>query len=765
MSVPAVRSRKRRLRPPWPSAACARSGWRSLTAAVLLGMMLAGPHPVHAAGEKLLVVDCLLPAQVRQLGTGFTYLAPRQAIKTTGSDCEIRGGEYVAADRAGGAAALRVWLPQAEQGDKVAQTYVGEMFEKGLGTQPDYQAAASWYRKAAAQGYQRAMINMGFLYEKGLGVEKDPVAALNWYRKASGLNEAIRLESDVPPDREAELTELRKELERARQQLERARRELETERRRSSAELERLRREQQAASAAGDVSATQRLEATLLQKEEAARQREREFSDLERIANRHREQVAELERESAALKTQLDDSERAAAMARDELARRQQTADQAKNELARLQQQAQAQQQAGAAADAARARVKAMEAELARRESELAEQRTKIARLEQAAVATRDRVQQPVAPAPKPGVAVAGPSIQLIDPDLVVTRSPMVVPLRGELKHRDVVGRVVAPAGLLSLTVNDATLTPDRNGLFKTRVDLQPSRTKVTFVAVDRAGSSARMEFMFQPGDGTGAAAASARSALPDINFGRYHALVIGNQKYSAMPTLETPEADAKAIAELLATRYGFEVKTLLNATRYDILSELNRLRATLTDKDNLLVYYAGHGELDRVNQRGYWLPVDAEPNSDANWISSVAITDILNVMTVRQAIVIADSCYSGALTRSSLGRLESGMSDEARINWLKSIAKSRSRTVLTSGGVQPVLDGGGGKHSVFAQILIRILADNNGVLEAQRVYQEIAARVLNAAMKARFDQRPEYAPMRFAGHESGDFLFVARVP
>jgi hypothetical protein len=103
-------------------------------------------------------------------------------------------------------------------------------------------------------------------------------------------------------------------------------------------------------------------------------------------------------------------------------------------------------------------------------------------------------------------------------------------------------------------------------------------------------------------------------------------------------------------------------------------------------------------------------------------------------------------------------------MSDEARANWLQSIAKSRSRTVLTSGGVKPVLDGGGGKHSVFAQVLLRVLGENNGIIEAQRVYQEISARVLDAAMRARFEQRPEYAPMRYAGHESGDFLFVPRV-
>jgi hypothetical protein len=327
MSDLAERFRRQRVEPP-VSRVPARCRWRSIAALVLLGPTCALSALANTtAGDKLLVVDCLLPAQVRQLGSGFTYLAPRQAIKTSGSDCELRGGEYVASDRAGGAAALRVWLPQATQGDKIAQTYVGEIFEKGLGAQPDYQGAATWYRKAADQGYSRAMINLGFLYEKGLGVEKDPVAALNWYRKASGLSEAIRLDGDVPASREAELKELRNELERARQQLDRARKDLERERARSSSELERLRTEQKTASAAGDLSATQRLQAALLEKEAAAKRRDSEFAELERVANLRREQLEASEREGSRLKSKLDDSERAAATARDELARRQQTAD------------------------------------------------------------------------------------------------------------------------------------------------------------------------------------------------------------------------------------------------------------------------------------------------------------------------------------------------------------------------------------------------------------------------------------------------------
>jgi len=62
------------------------------------------------SAEQFLIVDCLLPPQIRKLGTQMTYLAARRAIKTSAGDCGIRGGEYVAYDRANYATALKVWL-------------------------------------------------------------------------------------------------------------------------------------------------------------------------------------------------------------------------------------------------------------------------------------------------------------------------------------------------------------------------------------------------------------------------------------------------------------------------------------------------------------------------------------------------------------------------------------------------------------------------------------------------------------------------------
>ena len=298
--------------------------------------------------------------------------------------------------------------------------------------------------------------------------------------------------------------------------------------------------------------------------------------------------------------------------------------------------------------------------------------------------------------------------------------------------------------------------------MFRSEIEVAAQGTKVAVVATDRQGERAERVFVLEPGAGRGSTA-PAREPAPKIDFGRYFALVIGNDNYRhpEVQDLATARADAREMARLLEDKFGFRVTTLLDATRYDVLSALNTLRAELSENDNLLVFYAGHGELDRANSRGHWLPVDAEPQSTANWISNVDLTDLLNAMAARHIIVVADSCYSGALTRSSLARLEVGTTPEARMAWMRGMVGKKSRTALTSGGIAPVLDSGGGDHSIFAKALLTVLGETQEAIEGQRLFQEISARVAWAAEAQRFEQLPQYAPIKYTGHESGDFFFV----
>ncbi len=237
------------------------------------------------------------------------------------------------------------------------------------------------------------------------------------------------------------------------------------------------------------------------------------------------------------------------------------------------------------------------------------------------------------------------------------------------------------------------------------------------------------------------------------IDFGRYFALVIGINRYPKLTRLETAINDARSVAKELEAHYGFSVTTLIDADRKTIIDALSQFRHSLTDHDNLLIYYAGHGFLDEASSRGYWLPSDADRDSPANWISTADITDSLKAMKAKHVMVVADSCYSGTLARNA--RIDLPTPD-----YLFRIATKRARVALTSGGLEPVLDSGGGGHSVFAAAFLSVLKDNRSVIEGTRLFSELRRPVVSGA-----PQTPEYADIRFAGHEGGDFLFVRRNP
>ena len=92
--------------------------------------MMSGSSGRPVDADDLLVVDCLLPGKLKKLGN-MSYLTPRRPIRTTALDCRLRGGEYVAYDRSNYETTLKVWMEKASEGDVVAQTYVGDIYEKG----------------------------------------------------------------------------------------------------------------------------------------------------------------------------------------------------------------------------------------------------------------------------------------------------------------------------------------------------------------------------------------------------------------------------------------------------------------------------------------------------------------------------------------------------------------------------------------------------------------------------------------------------------
>jgi hypothetical protein len=497
--------------------------------------------------QDLEIVDCLLPGQVRQLGNK-TYVTQRRPTRTTASDCRIRGGEYVAFDRADLKSALRIWMAAAEAGEPEAQNNVGEIYERGLGTEPNYEAALIWYQKAADKGYAPALFNLGTLYEQGKGVAPDKLKALNLYRQAWGL----------PED-------------------------------------------------------------SVIYESAAQREQDELRAELDRQLKEKDTQVQLLQKQLRALEAKLK-------------------------------------KQAAATDAETSSEIKALRAWIEKLEGE---RRVSTERL--------------------------------------------------------------------------ATLPK-----LRTPQNAQSSTQRPT---------------------------ADPRS-LGKLNFGRYYALVIGNQHYTSMQHLQTPLRDAERAAKVLADKYGFTVQVLEDANDISMLRAINDLNNVLQPDDNVLIYYAGHGTRLQSGQTesGYWLPVNADPPpKDTYWVPNEQITGHLGRLKAKRVLVVADSCYAGLLSTDP-----SYMFFDSKVGYTEDYLTyklaRRSRMLLSSGGDQPVLDTGGGVHSVFARAFLDELESNQQILSTPELFSRLQKRVQASAAQNKFVQTPQFKSIKGAGHELGDFFFVPTV-
>ena len=249
------------------------------------------------------------------------------------------------------------------------------------------------------------------------------------------------------------------------------------------------------------------------------------------------------------------------------------------------------------------------------------------------------------------------------------------------------------------------------------------------------------------------------RLTVPDLEFGKYYALVIGNNRYPNFQNLRTPINDARVVSGILRTDYDFDVQLLEDATESEILGAIVNLRSRVGRNDNVLIYYGGHGELDRDTDEGFWIPSDAKQDDLSTYVPVDRIRKQIKAMPAKHVMVVADSCFAGSLTRSTLTRAikVEPRSPEYRSE-LERVINKKSRTALVSGGLEPVLDSGDNGHSVFANAFISALKNNRGVLDAHELFIQVRSKVRDNS-----PQNPEYSPIYGTNHDHGDFLFVKR--
>jgi len=530
------------------------------------------------------------------------------------------------------AEAMRLYLPSAQKNTAVAIYYIGQIYLRGDHTVPrDYAKAMQWYQRAAELGFARAQNDIGYMLEEGLGVKRDVAAAAKWYRLAAeqGWGKAQvnmgRLYEDgqgVQQDRKEAFYWYRL--------------------------------------AADSRGAEDRNFAR--QRIDAIRKRieSRDIAEVDTRVNKWRQLAPE--ETIAMLPPPADPNYRPPA------------------ELAMVDQSYKPAGPAPAASAPAKA-------------------------------AAGGGVDAGYVPPPVAGAAKEKPAAAGVDAGYT---PPMVIEVESmqaryvAVRNANVRGAPDAGASLVGKLDRgqEIEVTGKVKGQDWLSINLDGKRAYVFASLVEPAQPAAVAAAPAAPPVQQAAPAATQAAAAPaavdakfaarppveddlaailkQVDFGNYHALVIGNNAYKHIEKLTTPHADAKAVSGLLRSEFGFKVTTIMDATRADIISAFAKMRGSLTERDNLLVYYAGHGILDQDTGRGYWLPVDAERNVPTNWVSTADITDMVRAITAKHVMIVADACYSGTLMRNASARV---LTARERVSWLKRMSEKRAASCSPRAG------------------------------------------------------------------------------
>lgn len=320
-------------------------------------------------------------------------------------------------------------------------------------------------------------------------------------------------------------------------------------------------------------------------------------------------------------------------------------------------------------------------------------------------------------------------------------------------------GSFVDNSGLKSITINNENVKFNTsNGSFNFTSNLKIGTNKFVISGTDTFNNTHTETIILKREEAqivasTRGAQAKSTSIEKQISDFSYKALLISNENYNDdVGKLNFPVSDAEKISDALLKHYTFEKEDIVhlkNATRFDIINTLDSLSTVITSKDNLLIFYAGHGVFDENLNKGYWLPVDANASKKNNWVSNSDIRDYITAFKSQHTLLISDACFSGSIFEYKQRSLNS-----REKNITEKLLSKKSRKAMTSGLNKTVPD-----KSTFIKYLITNLKENKKpYLRAGELYNDIREAVM-----ANTDNNPQFEVIKNSNHEGGEFIFMKK--
>lgn len=239
--------------------------------------------------------------------------------------------------------------------------------------------------------------------------------------------------------------------------------------------------------------------------------------------------------------------------------------------------------------------------------------------------------------------------------------------------------------------------------------------------------------------------------AKPVPSAAKSYFLGIGINNYQHFEPLSNAVADVQAISKLIGQRYHLDEGIFLleeQATRDNIIGTLDQLVKRLHEEDKLILYYSGHGHLDKDTGLAFWIPYNASRGSSAQYIRNSTIRDYLKTIRARHTLLISDSCFSGSLFVEGVHRSTTALDE---------LEKRTSRWAICSGRHdEEVYDGKPGSHSPFAQSIMEALTEN----ERPRFnVAKLADRVMELT-SSQYRQLPMGGRLFDVGDKGGQYVF-----
>lgn len=304
------------------------------------------------------------------------------------------------------------------------------------------------------------------------------------------------------------------------------------------------------------------------------------------------------------------------------------------------------------------------------------------------------------------------PVITLVSP--AVLRGGIVVSRQGELS---VIGKATDESGVKEVFINGNPARLFPNGDFNGLILLKKDTKTLVIEATDHKGNTEKVSFqIIRPNE-------SPNTEKRFKNLGKSYALIFATNQYEYWNNLSNPIPDAQAVAKDLQEIYSYEIDLVQNPTQNQIILKLKEyLQKKFEPNDQLLIFFAGHGQYDETFGEGYVVAKDSRLDDEAksSYLSYATLRTYINNMQCKHILLVMDVCFGGTFDPQLASKNLRGIppnkpNDDELEAFVNRKLQARTRRYITSGGKEYVSDGTPGMHSPFVRKFLEALRSYGG--------------------------------------------------